>query len=247
MGMQYGSLGHREASDKLDEPENVMLLRADIHKAWDDRNFVFVPKQNPTSSEHPSEDDGAPPRDCPFVAHVMHQDEEMMALLHNVESQALSVRPEYLFARLAWAIFSATQNFLSSGDKRLLKVWDGSSGTIEVRWFTGKECSALLRSRQRSRSPTKRARSGVAAEDEAEPRKRLRRWSTESSVRDSFDSGVGGFDRRVAGKHGAEDWFGDAIRAGRSALHDDDNEFAFGGYEARGRSRIAPHLIHSRP
>jgi hypothetical protein len=245
MGMQYGSLGRREASGKLDEPENVMLLRSDIHKAWDDRSFVFVPKQNSSSTRYRHEDDDAPAPDCSLVAHVMHQDEEMMALFHNVKSQALSVRSEYLFARLAWSIFPAAQNFLSSGEKRLLKVWNGNTGTAEVRWFTGKECSSLLQSRQRSRSPTKRARSdGAAIEDEGDSPKRLKRWSSESSIRDSFDSGVCGLDGGDAGKSGGDDRLEDAIRVAGNLQHydDDDEDFVLEVHEIRGRCRSATKL-----
>lgn len=234
MGMQYGSLGRREASDKLDEPENVMLLRSDIHKAWDDRSFVFLPKPNLSSSEHGTEYQSAATGDCSYVAHVMHQDEEMIALFHNVKSQALGVRPEYLFARLAWSILPATQNFLSSGEPRLLKVWNGNSGTMEVRWFTGKDCGTLLQSRKRSRSPTKRARSGGATEDESSARKKWRRCSTGRYTCDSFDSGIDGFVREDVPKHEAEDHL-DRVSIGSSVEHGIE-ERAGHEIELRGRS-----------
>ena len=158
----------------------------------------------------------------------------------------LNVRSEYLFARLAWSIFPAAQNFLSSGEKRLLKVLNGNAGNTEVRWFTAKECSSLLQSRQGSRSPTKQTRSGGPVEGKADLRKRLKRWSSDSSIRDSFDSGVCGLDEGDAVKSGIEDALEPVSCFVQNLEHhdgiDEDEDFALDVDRVRGRRRSATNL-----
>ncbi|KAJ9634922.1 hypothetical protein H2199_008786 [Coniosporium tulheliwenetii] len=67
----------------IDDSSNALLLRSDIHWAFDQRRIVFVPKSSR------------------LVAHVMSPVAELVRLYHNVQLHPLKGVPlEYLFTRL---------------------------------------------------------------------------------------------------------------------------------------------------
>jgi hypothetical protein len=88
----------------VDDIHNMILLRADLHKAFDDDKFVFVPKQ-----ETPSE----PRSKITYVLHILSHSTELAKLYHNVELQASEkLVPQFLLARLALSIFPMFEGFL---------------------------------------------------------------------------------------------------------------------------------------
>ena len=88
----------------VDDIHNMILLRADLHKAFDDDKFVFVPKQ-----ETPSE----PRSKNSYVLHILSHSTELAKLYHNVELQASEkLVPQFLLARLALSIFPMFEGFL---------------------------------------------------------------------------------------------------------------------------------------
>ncbi len=88
----------------VDDIHNMILLRADLHKAFDDIKFVFVSKK-----ETPSE----PKSKITYVLHILSHSTELAKLYHNAELQASEkLVPQFLLARLALSIFPMFEGFL---------------------------------------------------------------------------------------------------------------------------------------
>ncbi|KAI4115050.1 MAG: hypothetical protein LQ345_004282 [Seirophora villosa] len=81
-----------------------MLLRADLHRAFDNRRFTFLPK-----------------KECTLVTHVF-ESESLRVIYHNVALNTSYNAPEYLFARFAWTILPLVKQFLRRRRNRLLLV-----------------------------------------------------------------------------------------------------------------------------
>lgn len=142
---QYVSQQFR-SGDAIDDPRNALLLRADIHRAFDKFQFVFVPKA-----------DGV------LVTHVLASVSELCNLYHNTTLHQLGAGPQFLFTRFAWAIFPCLAAFLQKGERRLLKL---ASEQTE-RWVDADECFDIssntfdrskVAGKSKSASPTKRSR-----------------------------------------------------------------------------------------
>ncbi|KAI9779335.1 MAG: hypothetical protein M1839_007443 [Geoglossum umbratile] len=155
----------------IDDVNNLMALRADLHFAFDQRVFVFVPKPvAPPSSNTTTR----------FVTHILQQTSEIGPLYHNASILPIrGVRSEFLLARFAWAIFPLVIPFLSKGKERvLLMVQDGSSVAKSA---SAEECFTLAgnpASRSRSVSPKKRT-AGDTPLDSNSPRSNSPLPSTE--------------------------------------------------------------------
>ncbi|KAK5731727.1 hypothetical protein LTS12_027225 [Elasticomyces elasticus] len=153
---------------------------------WDNRDFVLVPK-----CTRGGNDAGLTGRRIAFVAHVLHESTELLALYHNLETQPLAVPKQYFLARLAWAIFPSMEDFLLAGRERLLTMIDVDTGISETAWFNPAGCKALLNSRRRSRSPSKRKRStgddagGGNEHHDVQNHKRAKTWHHEDGDEDS--------------------------------------------------------------
>lgn len=109
---------------------NMIPLRADLHKSFDDRKFVFVPK------------------DRELVVHMLWPSSELSLLYQNSRLHPMdSVPREYLFTRFAWALFPMLEGFLQGNEERLLL------STSECKALASRKGA-----RSRNSSPTKRAR-----------------------------------------------------------------------------------------
>lgn len=133
----------------VDDLNNLILLRSDIHSAFDQRRVVFVPKASR------------------LVAHVLtHPSAELVQLYHNVALHPIKGVPlEFFLARVAWTIFPFIEGFLLCGVSRRVLVDDA---TYE-RELSADECTLLIKPtepKSRSASPKKRGRS--EAEEEAD-------------------------------------------------------------------------------
>lgn len=93
----------------MTDVNNLMLLRAEIHKSYDsERKFVFCPKK-------------PEPHASNMVIHLTSYSEEYAWLYQNTLSYSLdAVSREYLFARFAWAILPNVKPFLLCNVERLL-------------------------------------------------------------------------------------------------------------------------------
>lgn len=81
---------------------NCWLLRANIHRVFDDRTFVLVPKAGT------------------IVNHFLVQTSVLGKIFHNRQPSQLSVAPEFLFARLAWTVIPLGISFTNSAGRRII-------------------------------------------------------------------------------------------------------------------------------
>ncbi|KAF1958577.1 hypothetical protein CC80DRAFT_441077 [Byssothecium circinans] len=167
-------------SEPVDDAQNAMLLRSDVHTIFDQKRFAVVPKSSV------------------LLVHITAPGSslELTKLYHNVSLQPLvGVAIQYLLARFAWTIFAQSINFIQQGLKRSLCIHVGD-GETSIRDFSGEQCRQLFSSgpKSRSQSPRKRQRDAFVAPLEEEEdneehfRGRRRRRSFYSSWQDSsFD------------------------------------------------------------
>ncbi|KAH0530679.1 hypothetical protein TsFJ059_005279 [Trichoderma semiorbis] len=88
----------------INDPANILPVRKDLHKCFDDRWFAIVPKMTSDGTQ--------------FVTHILSKDAaELWPTYHNITIQHPSNR-NYLFARFAWAIFQQVKLFIIQGGKR---------------------------------------------------------------------------------------------------------------------------------
>lgn len=87
------------SANTLDDLSNALLLRTNLHIAFDKPKFVFVPK----SSSDPKK-----PR---LVTHLVEALAELEHLYHNRALHSLTSSIEIVFARFAWTIFSLLDPF----------------------------------------------------------------------------------------------------------------------------------------
>ncbi|MCJ1471161.1 hypothetical protein MMC07_009809 [Pseudocyphellaria aurata] len=126
----------------VDDPSNVILLREDLHTAFDRLKFVFVPK---------SEANG----DSTLVTHVLAESSELCRLYQNAQLHSMNEIPrEFLLARFAWSIFQLFDGFLEVDIPRALLTSTGH------RTVSSEECRLYTKQgkRSRSESPKKRSR-----------------------------------------------------------------------------------------
>ncbi|KAI4090079.1 MAG: hypothetical protein LQ344_004950 [Seirophora lacunosa] len=111
--------GNKHASNNrgINDDANTMLLRADLHRAFDKRRFTFLPK-----------------KECTLVTHIF-ESESLRDIYHNVALNTTYNAPEYLFARFAWTILPLVKQFLRRRRNRLLL------GQGKPQWPIPDQCS----------------------------------------------------------------------------------------------------------
>ena len=109
--MSYNAPDLLSGSTMMFDISNAMALREDIHKVFNDRKFVFVPK---------------PGR---WVAHFLMPTHNMGTRYHNTVVEVnTQVSVELLLVRFAWGIFLLVRGFLdvesreSYGSSSLLRI-----------------------------------------------------------------------------------------------------------------------------
>ncbi|KAF1993929.1 hypothetical protein P154DRAFT_448872 [Amniculicola lignicola CBS 123094] len=130
-------------ANTLDDLSNALLLRTDLHIAFDKPKFVFVPK--------PSSDPSKPQ----LVTHLIEPSAEMEYLYHNRSLHPLHSSIETLFARFAWSIFPLLDAFLTGRERRRLLLATENGPLLDKDGFASWERCAQF-SRKRSQSPKKR-------------------------------------------------------------------------------------------
>jgi hypothetical protein len=128
-------------ASSVDDLANAVALREDIHTALVKGTFIFTRKQDA------------------WVSHFLTPTRNLGPEHHNVIVDMHPVVSEaFILANIARAVFLRLPNFLTRGEKRLVKVKVGCN--FEVLELDGKELQKLLDSsdRARSRSPRKRQR-----------------------------------------------------------------------------------------
>lgn len=173
--MQQYSPTQLFSSDPIDGPANLVTLRADLHRVFDERHFCFVPKVGEQSSRDSAEADMATAEQTPpqFVLHVFNSTPsgQLPSLWHNraVHNIPATVAVECLFARFAWTVLSPRvfDMFLPSTPvPRRLFLWNHEKGEWETEEASPEMCRKMWKN-ARSRSPKKRSapRSTDAAEE----------------------------------------------------------------------------------
>ncbi|KAJ9654530.1 hypothetical protein H2201_008988 [Coniosporium apollinis] len=176
----------KPGSGAIDDISNVLLLRSDLHFAFDDLKFVFVPKTTSAAGT------------C-FVVHLLAPSKELRRLYHNTKLHPVTeISLEFLLARFAWSIFPSLESFLQDDVARdlLLASSEGSGETVSAPPEQCKLFTKQAGARSRSASPKKRTRaetSSAAHDDDAElatcPPKR-RRTAGDSTSTGVFQSSL---------------------------------------------------------
>ncbi|KAK4152387.1 hypothetical protein C8A00DRAFT_44544 [Chaetomidium leptoderma] len=139
-----------------DAPANLVPLRSDFHRVFDERHLCFVPKEV---------EDGEPPQiQTRLLIHVVvpSSNGQVAGLWHNRALHALppGLSKECLFARFAYTILSPSvfsSSFLSGATvARRLCTRDPETQIPGVRMEGPANCRRIMRT-ARSRSPRKRS------------------------------------------------------------------------------------------
>ena len=127
----------------VDDIHNMILLRADLHKAFDDIKFVFIPKKE------------TPPGKTAYVLHMLSHSTELVKLYHNVQLQASEkLVPQFLLARLALSIFPMFEGFLLN-PRIPRKILTQDGGIHEANPAECQSYTSYVGSRSRPASPEK--------------------------------------------------------------------------------------------
>lgn len=146
---RYNVNGSLDPSNLMNDHTNAILLRSDLHSAFDERLFALFPKDARGYAVHMLE----PTLD---IGPLYHN-----TLLHSVTDCAV----QFFYARFAWAIFPSLAAFLSKpGVKRIvINVRnDGDCTMREAVEITDKTDLKMSASASRSSSPKKRSRADYA-------------------------------------------------------------------------------------
>ncbi|KAL8913393.1 MAG: hypothetical protein Q9171_001772 [Xanthocarpia ochracea] len=145
----------RSGTAAINNKANVMLLRADLHRAYDKMRFVHVPKRDAQG-------------ELRFVTHLIDHSIELGQLYHNAELHTLRVAKEFLFARLAYDVFPLLSGFLQQRVKRFLlqtfsddPVWASPDECCQY----SEEWEPVNQRSSRTPSPTKRSRFDAGIDD----------------------------------------------------------------------------------
>ena len=140
---------------------NFLLLRVDVHKLWDQRQFTIVPR---TVDEQQAER-------TDWVTYVLkrHPPAEVINLYHDVSLQPITgIDVLFLFCRFAWTIFESLDIFLEQGSARWLMVRNPMTGSEEAAQFSSNKCrDQNFTRRGRTQSP-KKAKRAASNEEEIE-------------------------------------------------------------------------------
>lgn len=152
----------------IDGPFNLVPLRSDIHKCFDNRWFAIVPKV--TGTEVATTTTSSPQ----YVTHIFSsRASEYWPTYHNTRVQCLKTHsPPYIFARFAWTVLLHVKPFINSGDSRhiiRLHVSSDAEGTRMERkaeFLSGAELKNSYGGEDsKNATPRKRSAVGSAADD----------------------------------------------------------------------------------
>ncbi|KAK3296205.1 uncharacterized protein B0H64DRAFT_165339 [Chaetomium fimeti] len=136
-----------------DAPANLVPLRSDFHRVFDERYLCFVPKvvESPGSDSH-EVDNGDPQPQTRLLIHVVvpSPNGQIAGLWHNRDLHALppGLSKECLFARFAYTILSPfvfSSAFLSGTTvPRRLRIRDAETQIPSVRKVGPADCRGIL-------------------------------------------------------------------------------------------------------
>ncbi|KAH8653250.1 hypothetical protein BGZ60DRAFT_419826 [Tricladium varicosporioides] len=149
---QYNSNTYLEPNNLQNDTSNLILLRSDLHEAFNDRLFCLYPKGND------------------FAVHVMEPTRDIGLLYHNTRIHPINAcRAEFIYTRFAWSLFPALSGFLMDRSTTRLVITVTKSGGQRIRQVEEMDAEALqARTNSRSRSPTNRLRAMLDTTEAAE-------------------------------------------------------------------------------
>ncbi|KAL2258286.1 hypothetical protein VTK26DRAFT_8451 [Humicola hyalothermophila] len=154
------------SSDPIDGPANLLTLRADLHRVFDERHFCFVPKVAERNGGDGGRDGATAERKPQLVLHVFNSTPsgQLPNLWHNRALHPIpaTVAVECLFARFAWTVLSPRvfDKFLPSTPvPRRLLLWSREEGEWVIEEASPETCRRIWKN-SRSRSPRKRSAPG---------------------------------------------------------------------------------------
>lgn len=130
----------------LRNSNNLIALRPDLHRAFDDHRIVIVPKCGS------------------FTVHILQGVPFMARQFHNRQTHGIDWVPvPWLFSRFALAIIRSTHHFLARGIPRRLVRWNSDQARYLEETVSGDQCFVAAQEfrspKSRSQSPKKRTRS----------------------------------------------------------------------------------------
>jgi hypothetical protein len=141
----------RRSDYALDDVANGLILRSDLHQELDAHGFVLMRKS-----------------ECGYVVHCLTATPDILPAYHNRQTRSITTAvPQFVYARLAYAILPLLSAFLSRGEstKRVIRLKvGGTSSETETLDISTQEFRKPP-SKSRSASPKKRSRPGSIIED----------------------------------------------------------------------------------
>ncbi len=141
---------NKNSASTFDDLSNTILLRADLHIAFDNLKFVFVLKSFSLRSSQ-------------LVTHLMKASSELKHLYHNRLLQPMRFSIELLFARFAWTILFFLESFLIGRERRRLLLMKNNMNFSNDDFVSWEKCAQF--SRTRSLSSKKRKTDAQALND----------------------------------------------------------------------------------
>ena len=161
---EYNEISDLTGDAMTEDVANAIALRHDIHQAFDARLFAFVQKKGV------------------WLTHFLKPTLDLGKDYHNVHIAVNEgVSTQFLYARLAWAVFPLVRPFLQSLTPRWIHVRVGHREWIKEELGMADTNTKIFPSRSRSESPTKRSRTGAnGPADDGGAYSTKRAWSTAS-------------------------------------------------------------------
>ncbi|KAI1125654.1 hypothetical protein F5Y10DRAFT_246523 [Nemania abortiva] len=173
----------------INDQANTLLLKADLHRAFNNRAFVIIPKPSSSFSNSgpplltittttvttavpaiAAELTTAKPHPSIFAAHVLSgtpEARDFATLYHNVSIQThymTMLKPELFFARFAWALFPLLRNFLESKIHRHLVVIEKNK--VNFKWMNSSDYKIYQSAQDASVRGSRKRRGGPSSQDE---------------------------------------------------------------------------------
>jgi hypothetical protein len=142
----------------INNSNNIVPLKTDLHRCFDNRWFTIVPKVMETTTPYSPQ----------YVTHILQKKAaELWPTYHNTIVQYLD--PEacpYLFARFAWAIFLQIKPFIIAGFSRhAIRIQLSGEDKIEYKekLFSGLQLKTLYGGGGLKRATPVNKRSGIGS------------------------------------------------------------------------------------
>ena len=150
----------------IDNPANIVMLKADFHICFDNRWFAITPKTMETTTPHSPQ----------YVTHILRANAaELWPTYHNTIVQSLNERARpYLFARFAWAVLLQVKPFITAGFSRhgiRIQISDEDKIEYKEELLSGPQLKAYYGGggSQRATPVKKRSKTGSMADDDGGP------------------------------------------------------------------------------